>query len=202
MADRVVLNRTNAELLLANTQKKRRTQRTGLQYDGRGARVLSLEDVEERRRLAEKKKKDKEAKAEEKRQKQENRDFLVVTKNLMRLGPDLIYGPKHPPSTTLSSKNTTGGISSTRNKKRTNPIDTTAFQELLQISPDIFEEFVLDDLVSKKPVPVKEKGVSKRKNTSGLIQSGLGMGEMEREEEISDVRISSRGRIIRSTRKM
>ena len=78
MADRVVLNRTNTELLLANTQKKRRTQRTGLQYDGRGARVLSLEDVEERRRLAEKKKKDKEAKAEEKRQKQENRDFLVA----------------------------------------------------------------------------------------------------------------------------
>ena len=50
-----------------------------------------------------------------------------------------------------------------RNKKRDNSIDTTAFQELLQISPDIFEEFVLDDLISKKSAPVKEKGVPKRK---------------------------------------
>ena len=125
----------------------------------------------------------------------------MVTKNLMGLGPDLICGPKPLPSTACS-KNTTGGISSTRNTKRVNPIDTTVFQELLQISPDIFEEFVLDDLVSKKPVLVKGKGVSKRKNTSGLIQSGLGMREMDREAEIFDVRISSRGRIIRSTRKM
>lgn len=55
MADRVVLNRTSTELLAANTRKKQRAQRTGLQYDGQGARVLSLEDVEKRRQLAEKK---------------------------------------------------------------------------------------------------------------------------------------------------
>ena len=62
MADRIVLSRTNTELLVANTRKKQRAQRTGTQYDGQGARVLSLEDVEKSRRLAENKKKEKEAK--------------------------------------------------------------------------------------------------------------------------------------------
>lgn len=37
MADRVILNRTNTELLAAHTRKKRRVQRTGLQYDDQGA---------------------------------------------------------------------------------------------------------------------------------------------------------------------
>ena len=41
MADRVVLNRTNTELFAANTRKKQRAQRTGIQYDGQGARVLN-----------------------------------------------------------------------------------------------------------------------------------------------------------------
>ena len=77
-----------------------------------------------------------------------------------------------------------------------------AFQDLLQISADIYEEFVLDDLVSKKPVPAKGKGVSKRKNTTRSIPGGLEMVEKEREEDISDVRINSRGRIIRNTRKI
>ncbi len=61
----------------------------------------------------------------------------------MRLGPDLIYGPKPPAPT---SKNTIGGTFSTRHKKRNDPIVISAFQE---ISPDIFQEFVSDDLVSK-----------------------------------------------------
>ena len=67
MADRIILSRTNTELLAANT---RRAQRTGLQYDGQGARVLSLEDVEKRRQLAERKKKIKRPKY---RQKNRNR---------------------------------------------------------------------------------------------------------------------------------
>ena len=49
MADKVVLNRTNTELLAANTQKKRRAQHIGIRYDGQGACDLSLKDVEERR---------------------------------------------------------------------------------------------------------------------------------------------------------
>lgn len=57
MAVRVVLNRTNMELLAANTRKKRPAERTSLQYNWQGARVLSFEDVEESRQLPEKKKK-------------------------------------------------------------------------------------------------------------------------------------------------
>lgn len=123
----------------------------------------------------------------------------MVTKNLMRLGPDLIYGPSPSPSTASSTRNTTGGGSSTRHKKRKDPIFTYAFQDLLRISPDIFE---LDDLLSKKPVPAKGEGLSKGKNTTGPVKSGLGMVEEGREEEILDDRISSRGSIIRNTRKM
>ncbi len=50
MANRVVLKRTNTELLSANLQKKQRVKRTGIQYDRRGAQILSLEDVEKRHR--------------------------------------------------------------------------------------------------------------------------------------------------------
>ena len=57
------------ELLAAHMQKKWQAQYTGLQYDGQGTRVLSLENVEKRRELAKKKMWDKEAKIEEKRQK-------------------------------------------------------------------------------------------------------------------------------------
>ena len=70
MADRVILNRTNTKLLTANMRKKRQAQRTSLQYNGQGTRVLSLEDVEKRRKLAKEKKRDKKAKIEKKRQKQ------------------------------------------------------------------------------------------------------------------------------------
>lgn len=69
------INHTNKELLLANTQKKRRTQRTGLQYDGQGARVLSLEDVCRRKKMAswKGKKKTKRLRLKKKDRKQENR---------------------------------------------------------------------------------------------------------------------------------
>lgn len=87
MADRVVLNRTNTELLAANTRKKRRAQRTGIQYDDQDARVLSLEDVEERRQVAENRRKDTEAKKLAQKEKKDDRYFLQVSKDLIRLGP-------------------------------------------------------------------------------------------------------------------
>lgn len=52
--------------------------------------ILSLEDVEERRRLAENKRKDKEAKKLAQKERQDDRYSLQVSKTLMRLGPDLI----------------------------------------------------------------------------------------------------------------
>lgn len=76
MADRIVLNRTITELLAANTQKKR--QAIGIQYDGQGACVLSLENVEKRRQVAENKRKDKEAKKLAQKKKQDDQYFLQV----------------------------------------------------------------------------------------------------------------------------
>lgn len=77
-----------------------------------------------------------------------------------------------------------------------------AFQDFLRIALEIFKETFLDDLVPNTPVQNKGKGVPRRKNTAGTIQVGLGTVEEEREEEISEDRISSRGRIILNTCKM
>lgn len=121
MAARVVLNRTKTELLVVNTQK-RHDQLTSLQYDGRGAGI-SLEDIEERRRVVEN------------------------IKKRTREGPGLIYGRNPSPSNYSSTRNTTAGDFSTRHEKCNDPIFTYAFQALFRISPDTFEEFILDDLV-------------------------------------------------------
>ena len=48
----------------------------------------------------------------------------------------------------------------------------------------------------------KEKGVSRQKNTTGSVQVGLGVVEEEKEEEVLEVQISSRGCINCKTRKM
>ena len=191
MTDRIVLNRTNTELLAANTRKKQRVQRTGLKNDGQGARVLSLEDVEKRRQLAENKKQEKEAKVEARKQKQDDRFFFQVSKDLMRLGPDLIYGP-----------NLVAPQSLPKNKNRDNSTFQDAFQDLLQISPNIFEETISGDLGLKIPAQNKGKGVSRKKNTTGFVQGDTELIEEGRGEEVLEVRVSSRGRIIRNTRKM
>lgn len=52
MANRIVLNCTNTELLAANMRKKQRAQRIGIQYNDQGARILSIEGVEKRKELA------------------------------------------------------------------------------------------------------------------------------------------------------
>ncbi len=97
---------------------------TGIQYDGQSARVLSLE---ERRQLAENKRKDKEAKKLAQKERQDDRYFLQVSKTLMRLGPDLIYGPNPP----ISSKNTKTLGTSARNKKHEDQGLINAFQDLI-----------------------------------------------------------------------
>ena len=198
MADRVVLNRTNTELLAANTRKKRQVQRTGILYDGQGARILSLEDVEERRQQAEIKRNDKEAKKLAQKEKQDDQYFLQVSKTFMRLEPDLIYRSNPP----ISSKNTKTSGTSARNKKREDQALINAFQDLLQIDPDLFKELDLNDLVSNTTIQNKGKAVFRKKNITELVQVGLGVVEEEKEEEILETWISSQGRIIRNTRKM
>ncbi len=96
MVYRIVLNRTNTELLAANRRKKQQAKRTGIQYNGRGARVLSLENVKESRRWAENKKEEKEAKEQARRAKRDKQYLAHVSKDLMRLGPDLFREYIHP----------------------------------------------------------------------------------------------------------
>ena len=59
-----------------------------------------------------------------------------------------------------------------------------AFQDLLQIEPDAFEDPVLDSLRPNTLIQNKEKGVSKRKNTTGSVQIGLESMEEERKEKV------------------
>ncbi len=132
---------------------------------------MSLEDVEERRQLAENKRKDKEAKKLAQKERQDDRYFFQVSKTLMPLGPDLIYGPN-----LISSKNIKTSGTSARNKKREDQALINAFQDFIQIEPDIFEELDLDDLVSNTPIQNKGKGVSRKKNTTRSVQVGLGGG--------------------------
>ncbi len=108
----------------------------------------------------------------------------------MQLRRDLIYGPNLVISQSLP-----------KNKKRDDSIFRDAFQDL-QISPNIFEETVLGDPGLQLPVQNKGKGVSRKKNTTGLEQGDVELIEERREEEVLEVRVSSRGRIIRNTRKM
>ena len=190
MADRIVLNRTNTELFAANTRKKQRAQRTGIQYDGQGARVLSIEDVEKRRQLAENKKK-KEAKSQARKEKRDDRLFLLLFKDLMRLGLGLIYG-LNPVTPRLLPKN----------KKQDDSIFRNVFYGLLQITPDIFAEIVTGDPKSKTPVQAKRKSVSKKKNTAGLVQDDRKLIEKEEKEKIWGVWVSTRGCIIHNTSKM
>ncbi len=62
----------------------------------------------------------------------------------MQQGPDLIYGP----NPLIFLKNTKNPGSSAWNKKCKDQTLINAFQDLLRIEPDMFEELVLDDLVS------------------------------------------------------
>ncbi len=74
----------------------------------------------------------------------------------------------------ISSKNTKNPESSARNKKREDQASINGFQDLLRIEPDVFEELVLDDLVSNTPIRNKGNGVPRRKNITGSLQFGLG----------------------------
>ena len=93
------------------------------QYDIQKARVLSLEDVEKRRHLAENTKKEKEAKTQARKEKHDNRLFFFVSKDLMLLEPDLIYG-SNPVTPRFLPKN----------KNRDNSIFQHAFYDFLQIT--------------------------------------------------------------------
>ncbi len=71
----------------------------------------------------------------------------------MRLGPDLIYGPNSVTPRPLP-----------KNKKQDDSIFRNAFYNLLQITPDIFEQTVIGDLGLKTfLLGIKEKVYQERK---------------------------------------
>lgn len=96
-----------------------------------------------------------------------------MTKSLIELRPNLLYGLIPSLSTVFYSKNTTGSIFLTKQKNYNNPFIMSAFCDLLQILLDIFYKFDLDNLVLEKPILAKDKGVLKKKKISRLIESEL-----------------------------
>lgn len=103
----------------------------------------------------------------------------------------MIYGPK-PVAPQFIPKD----------KKRDDSDFQNAFNDLLQIMPNIFEEIVMGSLGSKISARNKGKVISRKKSTTGLVQGGVELvGEREK-EKVLEVRVSTRGRIIRNTRKM
>ncbi len=152
---------------------------------------MSLEDGEKRRQLAENRKKEKEAKSLAKKKKQDDRLFFLVSKDLMRLGPDLIYGLN--PVTPRSLP---------KNKKQDDSIFQNAFSNLLQITPDIFEERVTGDLGSKTSARNKEKGASRIIKITGLVKDDRELVEKEEKGKVLEIRVSTQGRIICNTCKM
>ena len=86
-----------------------------------------MEDVKKRRELAGKKKRDKKAKIKEKKQKQGYQNFFAVTKSLIWLGLDLLYGFILFLSNVFFSKNITGNISLIKYKNCNNLIVMSAF---------------------------------------------------------------------------
>ena len=65
----------------------------------------------------------------------------------------------------------------------------------------IFEKTVIVNLGSKKSARNKGDGLSRKKNTAGLVQDNGELVEKGEKEKFLDVWVSTRGRIIRKTRK-
>lgn len=72
---------------------------------------------------------------EARKQKQDDQVFFRVSNNLMRLGPNLIYGPNRGIRRSLP-----------QSKKRDDSIFRDAFEGLLQITPDTFKETAVSGL--------------------------------------------------------
>ncbi len=83
----------------------------------------------------------------------------------MQLGPDLIYRP----NLLILSKKTKNPGSLARNKKYGDQALINAFQNFLQIEPDVFEGLVLDGRVSNTPIQNQKKCVPRKKNITKSV---------------------------------
>ncbi len=162
--------------------------------------------MEERRRWTENKKKEKEAKEQARRAKRDKQYLAQVSKDLIRLGPDLF---REPVSTQRASNIRPSSISRAgptslwpRGTKSDNQDFATVSQDLIRLGPDLFWQLETDEQVLNTSVRNKGKIVQRKKNTPVQLQGQSVPIETEGEEEIPATSISSRGRIIHNTRKM
>ena len=88
-ADSTLLRITNNELLQANVRRHHRANRSGAHYGGK-ARVLSLEDVQQRQQWAKDKQKVKDEKKNAAQLKRAEQDLIKTFREMCRFGPDLL----------------------------------------------------------------------------------------------------------------
>ena len=70
--------------------------------------------------------------------------FIQVSVDLIQIGPDLVYGS----NPLIFLKNIQNSSSSTCNGKHRDSIRINIFYNLLPIETNLFEDLILDDLVS------------------------------------------------------
>ena len=88
-ADSTLLRITNNELLQANLRRHHRANRNGAHYGGK-ARVLSLEDVQQRQQWAKTQQKVKDDKKKAAQLKRAEQDLIKTFREMCRFGPDLL----------------------------------------------------------------------------------------------------------------
>ncbi len=150
-------------------KKKQQVKRTCIQYNGRRAQGLSLEDVEKRQQWAKNKKKEKEAKEQARRAKRDKQYLAKISKNLMRLRPDMFRGA----ISTQKAFNIRPSLIShvgpnsrrPRNTKSDNQDFALVSQDLIWLGPNLFWQLDTDERVLNTSVRNKEKIVQRRNNT-------------------------------------
>ena len=176
-ADSTLLRITNNELLQANVRRHHRANRSGAHYGGK-ARVLSLEDVQQRQQWAKDKQKVKDEKKKAAQLKRAEQDLIKTFREMCRFGPDLLGQT----STTSSTKSPQKSPQKAPDSSQSKPI--CSFQRRLLPPPML------------QPMTEEVEGVEEVKVSGGVEV------EVEVVEEVKKVQTTRRGRIVRQPRKM
>ena len=180
-ADSTLLRITNTELLQANVRRHHRANRSGAHYGGK-ARVLSLEDVQQRQQWAKNKQKEKDDKRKAAQIKRAEQDLIKTFREMCRFGPDLLGHT----STTYPTKS--GQKSSQKASDSSQRTLISPFKRSLLPPPML------------RPIREAEEIVEGVKEVE-LMKVVEGVKEVE-VEEVKMVKITRRGRIFRPPSKM
>ena len=166
-----MLRITNNELLQANVRRHHRANRSRPHFGGK-ARVLSLEDVQQRQQKV----KDEKKKAAQ--LKRAEQDLIKTFREICRFGPDLLGQTSTASSTKSPQKSPQKAPDSSQSK----PICS-------------FQRRLLPPLVLQ-PMTEEVEGVEEVKVSGGVEV------EVELVEEVKKVQTTRQGRIVRQPRKM